>query len=74
MAAAYKCDRCGCYYSDNETGTHYISKDRDTRDIAGGKLYQTLDLCPTCQKMLDDWVEHVTEIQLYAKVGAGRIE
>lgn len=74
MAAAYKCDRCGCYYSDNDTGTHYISKPSDTRDITEGKLFHTLDLCPTCQKMLDDWVEHVSEIQLYTKVGSGRIE
>lgn len=70
MAVAYKCDRCGCYYSDNDTGTHFVSRPSET----AGKIVHTLDLCPTCQKMLDDWVEHVSEIQLYTKVGAGRIE
>lgn len=64
MAAAYKCDRCGCYYSDNDTGTYFVSRTDET----------PLDLCPTCQKMLDNWVEHVDEIQLYTKVGSGRKE
>lgn len=69
MAVAYKCDRCGCYYSDNDTGRLYLGRPSDVHPGT-----ENIDLCPTCQKMLDNWFKHVDEIQLYTKVGSGRIE
>ena len=52
---AYKCDRCGNYF-DEESGSLYLAEPVQT--IPTKKF---LDICPVCQKELDDWFEEGRE-------------
>lgn len=45
---AYICDRCGEYFQSNIKGLPlYVTKNPSN--------YHTLDLCPKCQKALEEW-------------------
>ena len=46
---AYKCDVCGEYFT--------LKGNPRYRIIKGTNIYNTLDLCPNCQKKLNNLVE-----------------
>jgi len=52
MSKAKKCDRCGALYEHNfelYLNSYYVSKD------CHPQVDFKLDLCPTCQKSLENW-------------------
>lgn len=51
MANAFKCDRCGRFYVDEYMGS-LSPKGYNVCDTNA-----ELDLCPTCLKELDDWLD-----------------
>lgn len=64
MSKAYKCDRCGSYFTDEDIGEDWsYQHPRDTEKAfdtvylcaCNGKRV-AIDLCPVCAKELDDWL------------------
>lgn len=53
MANAYKCDACGCLYTEKTLSMVSIVIDRHPYPV------QTeCDLCPKCQKKLEDFIHY----------------
>lgn len=44
MSKAYKCDRCGCYFSDKKT-------------VYSGEVNVDADFCPVCVKSFEKWLK-----------------
>ena len=58
---AYKCDRCGRYYSDKAERTVVLCSTLQLNDMTmtgtGEILYKnSKDLCPVCQDQLERWL------------------
>lgn len=75
MAKAYKCDKCGKYYSPNfyrrhgefcrESKPRYIVYELDND---GNLSDYPHDLCGECQKELDDQLSEFFKIELLASI------
>lgn len=60
MSSAYKCDRCGRLYEHDfqlYLHSYYISKDCHPQEDL------KLDLCPTCQKSLENWFKRIAKVK-----------
>ena len=60
---AFTCDRCGMYYSNNDDLKHkpsYLLSIFRKED----RQYFIADLCSSCYKKLEDWVESANEDEL----------
>ncbi len=59
MSSAYKCDRCGALYEYDYrmygNNMHFIGR-RPQKD-------SELDLCPTCQKSLENWFKLIAKVK-----------
>ena len=71
MANAKKCDRCGAFYGVNE--------DREDRihTIVGLSVNlhsypRYFDLCPECEKSLDNWLKDLGRCDLMSLAADGR--
>lgn len=54
MASAYRCDRCQKYYQTiGYTGPDYCI----CRALGHNKAGIKVDLCPDCNKKLDEWMD-----------------
>lgn len=52
MADAYKCDRCGVYYENNNFGYYGV-----TRLVKGNIPHLSYDLCDECIKSFEKWLK-----------------
>lgn len=60
MAEAFKCDRCGKFYTECGDDVSYkIAKIVESSIVRTN--YKTLDLCPYCRESLAKWYESVKE-------------
>ena len=57
MANAYKCDACGCLYTKRTVSVVSIVIDRHPYP---NRI--TCDLCPECQKELEDFIHYKEQI------------
>lgn len=58
MANAKQCDRCSAYYTIpdlTKISPHVIRY--NFKDSYGKRKYRELDLCPECEKSLEEWFE-----------------
>ena len=60
MASAYKCDRCHKYYQHINYGPFEYCVCRAYGLPAGVKL----DLCPDCNKKLDEWMNREVSLEV----------
>lgn len=51
---AFKCDRCGKYYSKSTKNCKYQVGEYDEKH----KMYMYIDLCDGCLAELNDWMEN----------------
>ena len=63
MAEAFKCDRCGKFYTKCGDNASYKVAKFVTNSIieTGWPKYKTLDLCLDCGASLAEWCESVKE-------------
>ena len=52
MATVHICDRCGAEIGLYNSDKHYVKCLIDA-DFPNGRKYQSYDLCPKCQKILE---------------------
>lgn len=60
MARAYKCDRCGGFYTESDVAEYMVSG-RETYSIdrlsqGPFEANERIDLCPRCLRALDDFL------------------
>lgn len=64
MSKAYRCDRCGDYYTDASfEDRYYLQHPNDTETAFDyiatgrpGRQFVPVDLCPNCTVELDNWL------------------
>ncbi len=62
MAEAFKCDRCGKFYTEcGDDAVYKVAQVIEDSIGAGWPRYKTLDLCPYCRESLAKWYEAVKE-------------
>ena len=52
MSLARKCDKCGAFYDNKD-----VKPDLMLRKYKHGYGEEVIDLCPDCQRILEEWVE-----------------
>ena len=75
MSEAYKCDRCGSYFTNKDFGEDWLYQHPIDTEKAFDMVYLggthrqkvAIDLCPKCAKEFNDWLNTYKDRIFYVK-------